>query len=249
MLYLIGLGLYDERDLTRRALDALKNVDRVYLESYTSRYHGSLERIRELCGKDVVPLNRSDVEERPGDNILAGGEAALLVMGDPLVATTHADIVLRAWEKNIRVKVIHNSSVYSAVGETGLQLYNFGKTTTIAYPEGDYFPKSPYDAVKENSMRGLHTLCLLDVKAEENRYMTVGEGIRLLLRMEEELIQSQFTGETMCVGVARLGGDTVIKYGPAEELVKEDFGEPPHVLVVPGKLHFMEEAILKQFRV
>ena len=249
MLYLIGLGLHDENDLSLKAVDVLRNSDRVYFESYTSFFNGDLGRLRELCGKEVVPLKRSDLEEKPEENVLAGGEVALLVAGDPFAATTHADLVLRAWKKGIKVRAIHNSSIHSAVGETGLQLYKFGRTTTIAYPEGKYFPTSPYDVVKENKTRGLHTLCLLDVKAEEGRYMTVNEGIQLLLRMENKQLQNQFKENTPCVGAARLGGDdAAIRYGTAAQLLKENFGGPPHALIIPAKLHPMEKEMLDRFR-
>ena len=249
MLYLIGLGLHDEKGLSLRALEALKSSDRVYFESYTSFFNGSLDGIGRLCGKGIVSLKRADLEERPEENVLKPGDVSLLVMGDPLVATTHSDLILRAGKLGIGVKIIHSASVYSAIGETGLQLYMFGKTVTIAYPEGKYFPTSPYDGLRENAERGLHTMCLLDVKADEGRYMTVNEGIGLLLRMEDEKGQKRFTKDTMCVGVARLGGDAVMKYGTAKKLLGEDFGGPPHVLIVPGKLHFVEEEMLGRFRV
>lgn len=36
MLYLVGLGLADEKDITVRGLEVVKNAERVYLEAYTS---------------------------------------------------------------------------------------------------------------------------------------------------------------------------------------------------------------------
>lgn len=36
MLYLVGLGLADERDITIRGLEVVKQAERVYLEAYTS---------------------------------------------------------------------------------------------------------------------------------------------------------------------------------------------------------------------
>jgi Tetrapyrrole (Corrin/Porphyrin) Methylases len=36
MLYLIGLGLADETDITVKGLEIVKTADRVYLEAYTS---------------------------------------------------------------------------------------------------------------------------------------------------------------------------------------------------------------------
>lgn len=36
MLYLVGLGLSDEKDITVRGLETVKKCSRVYLEAYTS---------------------------------------------------------------------------------------------------------------------------------------------------------------------------------------------------------------------
>jgi diphthine synthase len=51
---------------------------------------------------------------------------AFLVVGDAFCATTHADLYLRATKLNIKVDVIHNASIISAVGCCGLQVYRFG---------------------------------------------------------------------------------------------------------------------------
>jgi diphthamide biosynthesis methyltransferase len=45
MLYLIGLGLADEKDITVKGLEIVKRAERVYLEAYTSILH---------CGKDKL---------------------------------------------------------------------------------------------------------------------------------------------------------------------------------------------------
>ena len=37
MLYVVGLGLGDEKDITVNGLEAVKKCERVYLEAYTSR--------------------------------------------------------------------------------------------------------------------------------------------------------------------------------------------------------------------
>lgn len=36
MLYIIGLGLADERDISVKGLEIVRKVDRVYLEAYTA---------------------------------------------------------------------------------------------------------------------------------------------------------------------------------------------------------------------
>jgi len=251
MLSFVGLGLYDENDLSLRGLDVLKKSHTVYAEFYTSFFGGSIPALEALTGKKITVLSRSDVEEHPEESVLKdarGSDVSLLVCGDPMVATTHIDLTLRARKLGIGVQIIHASSVYSAVAETGLQIYKFGKTTTLAYPEKGYKPTSPYDVIAENKERGLHTLVLLDVKAEQKRYMTVSEGAKLLLEMEAEKKRGLFTPNSLCVGVARLGYDTKIAYKTLKKLAGMDFGGPPHAIVVPGRLHYLEEEALKNLR-
>ncbi len=36
MLYIVGLGLGNEKDITLRGLEAVQNCDQVYMEAYTS---------------------------------------------------------------------------------------------------------------------------------------------------------------------------------------------------------------------
>lgn len=252
MLYLVGLGLNDEEDLTLRGLKTLEKCSKIYLESYTNYLRVDLKKLSQLIGKEITVLSRIEVEEKPEETILREAEntdVAVLVSGDPMVATTHVDLILRAQKKGVKYKVIHSSSIYSAVAETGLQIYKFGRTTSLTYPEKKYFPTSPYDILRENLSAGMHTLFLLDVKADERKYMTVNEAIKLLLEMEEKRRNNIFSLDTLCIGLARLGAeDAKIFAGKAAELLKEDFGQPPHCLIIPGKLHFMEEEALETHR-
>jgi hypothetical protein len=135
VLYLIGLGLYDERDITLRGLDAVRGCARVYLEAYTSILLCDKAKLEALYGKDVVVADREMVENE-ADVILEGAESAdvaFLVVGDPFGATTHTDLQLRARERGIEVRVIHNASVMNAVGACGLQLYRFGEAVSIVF--------------------------------------------------------------------------------------------------------------------
>ena len=52
---------------------------------------------------------------------------------------------------------------------------------------------------------------------------------------------------TIAVGIARAGSERpVVKADYAERLKDFDFGKPLHILVIPGKLHFLEaEALVK----
>ena len=41
MLYLVGLGLWDEKDITLRGLELARKADQVYFESYTDLLGGT----------------------------------------------------------------------------------------------------------------------------------------------------------------------------------------------------------------
>ena len=41
MFYLVGLGLFDAKDISLKGLECLKSVDKIYAEFFTSRLFGS----------------------------------------------------------------------------------------------------------------------------------------------------------------------------------------------------------------
>ncbi len=252
MLYIIGIGLNDEKDITVKGLEAVKKSSEVYIETYTSKLQVPFETLEKFYGKKLIKAGRTLIE-KDADRILEKAEnemISLLVIGDPLSATTHADLILRAKEKKIEVEVIHNASILNAIGITGLQLYKFGKTTSIPFEEGNYQPETPYDVLKDNLSLGYHTLLLLDLKPLEDKYMSIQDAIRYMLKLELRKNEKIFTENKEVIGVARLGSKKpVIVYGKARDLLHINFGPPPHTLVVPGKLHFMEEDFLKQYKV
>ncbi|MFH1399320.1 MAG: diphthine synthase [Candidatus Woesearchaeota archaeon] len=244
VLYFVGLGLWDEKDISLKGLEIVRKCDKIFLDGYTSKLGVGVEKLEKLFGKKVEVANRELVESK-AELILESAikqQVAFLVVGDVFSATTHMDLYVRAKKLGVGVKVINNASVFSAVGVTGLQLYKFGKTTSIA---ANVESETAYNVIKDNSKIGLHTLVLLDLDVEKGKYMSVNEAITRLLKLEAKLKAKVFTAETKCVGCARFGSDDcVIKYGKAEELLKQDFGGPLHCLIVPGKLHFIEEEVL-----
>ncbi|CAO3631063.1 unnamed protein product [Cunninghamella echinulata] len=54
MLYVIGLGLSDETDITVKGLEAIKKSERVYLEAYTSILTVGKEKLEDYYGKEVI---------------------------------------------------------------------------------------------------------------------------------------------------------------------------------------------------
>ena len=219
------------------------------MENYTSILNCQKEDLEKFYNKKII-LARRNLVEADNNEIIENAKAknvTFLVVGDPLAATTHIDLFLRARKEGIKCHIIHNSSILTAVGVTGLQLYKFGKTTSIPI-ENDNI-EAPYDALKGNLSLGLHTLFLLDLNPDEEKFMSVNDAIRYLLKVELKRNEKIFSEKTLCVGCARIGSESqVIKSGTVKELLKFDFGKPVHCLIVPGKLHFMEEEALNLYK-
>lgn len=240
-LTLISVGLSSHQDLSLRAIEAAKGAHHVYAETYTMKLDTTAQKLQETLGRPVTPLTRGGLEEE-AQRLLEAAEnsnVAVLVGGDALAATTHMSLLVDAAKRSIPVKVIHGSSVFTAIAETGLSLYKFGRAVTVPLPE-----KGPVDtvlrAIKENAEHGLHTLLLLDLDIPAGRYLTIPEAIKRL----------EATGElpmdTLMVAAARLGSDNqLIKADTAMSLRDADFGDPPYALAVPGQLHFLEEEALQ----
>jgi diphthine synthase len=249
-LVFIGLGLYDEKDISLRGLEELREADAVFAELYTSLMPGlSIRKLEEMTGKAVKVVSRRVLEEEEGQQLFEEAKkekVVFLVPGDPLIATTHVDLRIRAEKMGIRTRVIHGASAVSAVrGISGLQNYKYGKAVTIPFSEKGFVSETPYNVIMENRKRGLHTMCYLDIKAEEQRYLTIKEALQTLIETEKQKRKQVITSKTLVMGVARAGStEPVVKAGYIEEVINYDFGAPPHTLIFPGKLHFMEAEAL-----
>jgi len=246
----IGLGLNDETDISLKGLNEIKNCSKVYAEFYTAKLFGtSIKKIELQINKKIIVLSREKVEK--GDEIIndaKNNHIAFLSCGDPMAATTHLDLRLRAITEGIDTKIIHGSSIFTAVpGLLGLQNYKFGRTTTLAYPEDGYFPTSPYDIIKKNHKLGMHSLVLLDIQADKNRYMSANEGIRILEKYEKKIGNGIFNDNSIICVVARAGSkNAIVKADHLKNLKNMDFGPPLHTIVIPGKLHFLEIEALEK---
>lgn len=250
-LYFIGLGLGDEKDITVRGLEAVKKCDVLYLDNYTSQLSCSIEALKKCCGKEIILANRDLVETKAEQTILKDAKTknvAFLVVGDPLVATTHTDLLLRAKKAGIQTEIIHNTAINSAIAETGLHIYKFGAVASVPFTDEKFFPETPYTIIKENLARGLHTLVLLDLIPAEKKFMTIEQGLKFLLEIEKKKGEKIILPETKALGCARIGTkNSKIQFGTIKDIMKQDFGEQLHCIIIPGKMHFMEEEFLQQF--
>jgi diphthine synthase len=234
--------------MSLRALEEARACPALFAEFYTAVPTGTTkETLERTIGKRITVLDRAEVEN--GAIILEAARkagAGLLVAGDPFSATTHVELRIRASREGIPVSVVHGASALTAVpGLLGLQHYKFGRTTTLPFPEKGYSPGSPYDMIRENFTRGLHTLVLLDIQADRGRLMTAGEGLLILSGLEDRMGAGLLTKDALVCVVARAGSpEPAVRAGRLGALATEDFGPPHHTIVVPGKLHFMEAEAL-----
>ncbi|KAL9100707.1 MAG: hypothetical protein Q9163_003952 [Psora crenata] len=268
MLHLVGLGLADETDVTIKGLEIIKKAEKVYLEAYTSILLVDTAKLETYYGRPVIVADREMVESS-SDEILETAEKSdvvFLVVGDPFGATTHTDLVLRARALEIPVRIVHNASIMSAIGVTGLQLYNFGQAVSMVFFTDTWKPSSYYDRIKENQQIGLHTLVLLDIKVKEQsienlargrkiyeppRFMTVAQCAGQMLETERERGEGVCRPRCLAIGVARIGAkDQRMAAGTLEQLSSMDMGPPLHSLVLLGRrTHYLEQDFISQYAV
>ena len=241
MLYLIGIGLGNEKDITVKGLEIVKKCELVYLENYTSVLQASLNDLEKFYGKKIIMADREMVENK--NEIIENAKkknVALLIVGSPLMATTHIDLLLRAEKEKIKTQVIDNASILTSIGITGLSLYKFGAVTSI--PLENKNVKSPIDVVKKNMKNELHSLVLFDLDVKNNRFMKVNDAA-------DYLIENDIDENLLAIGCSALGSENEIKAGKLKELREIKFNKFPQCLVIPAKkLHFVEEEAIKRWK-
>ena len=267
-LTLIGLGL-DPKDLSIRAREAIAASDVVLLETYTSYAAISMEELEAIVDTEITPLTRTMVEH--DDVVLESARTtrtALLVLGDPLAATTHLELVLRSRAEGIDTTIVHAPSIFSAIAESGLELYRFGLTASLVYPRRNWLPERARDVITQNRSIKAHSLVLLDIVTgaeelalldrdhaafasldrspiEHDAVSLAGEP-QLLMSPNEAIAVLLHQGairttDTLIV-CSRLGtGTSAVMSGSAKDLLTRSFGLGPHAIAIPSELHFLEE--------
>ena len=251
-LWLIGLGPGDLQQMTVSALDAARSADYRFLEGYTALLPpDEVVNLEGLIGHWELRM-RSAVEE-PNDLLALAQTAkvALLVVGDPLQATTHVDLQIRCEEMGLPCHVEHGVSITTIVtGAVGLQSYRFGRQCTFAYPYGDYLPTSPLEVILANRERDLHTLALLDLDPtgmgeDEQSPMTPEIAVDVLRMMANRLdVDVEDWTLVLCSDMGT--DDARISVGTLDEISGVKGGRI-HCLLVPASLHDVEAAALERW--
>ena len=164
-LILIGMGPGTIAAMTKEAISAAKSADFRRYEAYTALWpDDELAALEQIIGP-IEKIMRPEVENPKEILSLAKDYVvAVLVVGDPLQATTHVDLQLQASEMGISCEVVHGISITNLVtGAIGLSNYKFGRQTTLTYPYSGWIATSPLEVIAVNRVMGLHTLALLDL--------------------------------------------------------------------------------------
>ena len=247
MLWFVGLGISGTRSIPIEVVKIIQEADFVYLEAFTSPISKQHEdEIKNMVNGSFKIAKRWLVED--GQEILKTSKsstAVLLSYGDPYVATTHIELRTRAKLENIETNTIHSASAITAmIGEAGLQFYKVGRVVTIMTEKKSTI--TPYTTIFKNLTQGLHSVILLEYNHDERYFLDPKNAISDLLDVEKERKRNVLNDDTFAIIASRIGFETQkIISGKFSNLLKCDFGEPPHSIIITGKLHFTESDAMK----
>jgi diphthine synthase len=249
MLALIGLGL-DSGDISSRALDFIRSAGIVYADKYTSIIgQRSIDFVKEKSGMDVTDVPRGELEERVKATVAKakGTDMAILVIGDPLIATTHHIILDEAQKQGISVKIFHAPSIFSAaIGESGLDIYKFGPTTTVPFWSERYKPTSFIDVIHKNLTNLQHTLVLFDIDPKGPSPMSIAQAAEIIGMAD----RNAYLKDSRVVVLGDIGRETQdIFYTELSKLqaYSKRLEGKTISIIVPAELNFAEEDALKRF--
>jgi len=246
MLWFVGLGVSGLGSISLDAQNILKKADIVYLEQFTSIIPKSdITKLKKLVSGEFKAVKRWMVED--GQEILENAKKkniVLLSYGDPYIATTHIELRTRAIQEKIKTNTIHASSAITAlVGECGLHYYKIGKVVTIMK---EIQSTSAYYAIYGNLLSGDHTILLLEYNQDADFFLDPKDALSNLLAAEKEQTRNVLSQNIFAIVASRIGlKDQMITAGKISNLIKLDFGKPPHTIIIPGSLHFTESDALK----
>jgi diphthine synthase len=267
LLYIIGIGISEFDSLPIGSVDILKNSDFVFIERFTGFISDDFfVRIKNVLDDSIEPQSKTVVDIRfvkrwyieDGREILekaAFNNVSILAYGDPLVATTYNELMIRAKRLSIDVKVIHSSSgLISLIGETGLQPYKFGKMVTMMNDPMSSI--SVYNTIYDNLSLGLHTLILTEYNNDDGIanfdsssnpfYLSPKKVFDLLLKREGEIKLANLSAKTFAIVARQIGSvNSQILSGNIDSLSKLDYEGGPNSVIIPGSLHFIEEDSLR----
>jgi len=235
MLYIIGTGL-NEKGISLEGKEAIKNSKEIYLESYTVEFPYILKNLEKSVGRKIIPLEREKTESEFIVQKAKKENIVLLVYGCPLFATTHISLVQDCKKNKTKYHIIYSASIFDAIGETGLQLYKFGKISSMPQWQKNFTPDSFMDFVKENQSINAHSLILIDIGLKFNDAL---EQLKKASKNKKIKLDKIIVCSKLGTSKGKIFYDSISK-------LKNKKIANPFCIILPEKLHFLEEEFLKK---
>lgn len=243
-LYLVGGGLgpgYQTGILD----DILSKSEKVYVESYTVPGVDWLASyVKGRASGEVVVAARSMLEEGAARIVEEARDriVAVVVPGDPLIATTHKAIIMAAARAGVSYRVVPGvSGVCASKTLAMLDYYKYGRTVTVPGPWRQVKAFSILGYIYDNACIGLHTHVLLDIDPD-GRQLPPSEAARILVGLEEEAgVNLLSHSSVMVVEKAGYEDGRVKIYESLQGLAAEDDDWlEPSSLIIPGEVSAVE---------
>jgi len=260
-LWLIGIGPGNLQQMTLEAKEIATKCSKRYLEGYTAILPKDQEDELETIIGEWKKVMREEIENPRKILEEAKNEAVcILVVGDPMQATTHVDLEMYCHDEGIDFNIIPGLSATSlAVSMSGLQSYKFGRQVTLPYAYGNYLATSPLKLIQKNQINNLHTLILFDLDpsgmgVQIPQPMTPSEAIEILQKMYEKLsneeglsdVESPLTWDGILL--SDLGTkEQRITSGSLNELSTKNVGTI-HCMIIPANFSEMEKEAFNRRR-
>ena len=212
----------------------------MYLENYTVDLPYSEKELSDVFhGKKIALADREFVESLKIVDEARKMDVCLLVYGSPLTATTHITLIQEAKASGVKYKMIYNASILDAIGETGLQIYKFGKVTSMPAWKKSYEPDSFMEVVKQNKSIKAHTLILVDIGLD---FYVALKQLEIAAEKHKIKLKDLIVCQALGTKHKRIFFRTMEEY-------KEYTGvRKPYCFVIPGKLHFSEKEVLENYQ-
>jgi len=236
----MGLGL-NEKGISLEGLEIVKKCKRIYLENYTVDFPYKIENLEKVIGKKFVKMDRKDVESERLIKESKKEDVCLLIYGCPLFATTHISIIMDCLKNKVKYCVLYSASVFDAIAESGLQLYKFGKISSMPKWQKNYEPDSFLEFVEQNNSIKAHSLILVDIGLE-------CEGAFEQLEKASQKRGFDLNEVLVCCNLGTKHNK--FYYGGIKNLKKKIKNIiSPYCFIIPGEMHFLEKESIERFRV
>ena len=125
-----------------------------------------------------------------------------------------------------------------------MHYYKVGKILTIMNDAKSMI--TPYNTIFDNLLNKAHSVILLEYNEDKSFFLEPQNALSFLLDVEKTQNRKIISLDMFVIVASRIGKDNQsIISGKISKLIKKEFGEPPHSIIIPANLHFTESDSIK----